>query len=117
MRHNDKKTGLRLTRGYYKALRRNLLTSLFKHDTIKTTSAKARTLKPLAEKVITAVKTHDEKDAIRFLQGYITEEAVCRKIVTEAKTKYSKKSSGFVSTVRLGQRGGDAAPIVQLTLN
>jgi large subunit ribosomal protein L17 len=117
MRHNVKRTGLRKTKGWYKALRKNLLTSLFKHDKIKTTLARAKTLKPLAEKVLTYVKNKEERDAIRFLKAYITEEAVSRKIVQECKEKYANKSSGFVSMVRLGNRDGDAAPIVQIELS
>lgn len=116
MRHNVKRSGLRKTKGWYKALRKNQLTSLFKHDKMQTTLARAKTIKPLAEKVLTAVKNKEEREAIRFLKSYITEEAVSKKIVADVKSKFSTKNSGFVSIVRIGVRDGDAAPLVQIEL-
>lgn len=116
MRHNVKKSGLRKTKGWYKALRKNLLTSLFKHDKIKTTLSRAKTIQPLAEKILTAVKRKEEREAIRYLKVYITEEAVSKKIVKDAKEKFADKTSGFVSIVRIGVRDGDAAPLVQIEL-
>ncbi len=117
MRHNVKRTGLRKTKGWYKALRKNLLTSLFKHDKIKTTLAKAKTIRPLAEKILSTVKRKEEREAIRYLKAYITEEAVSRKIVQDAKEKFANKNSGFVIITRIGMRGGDAAPIAQIELS
>lgn len=116
MRHNVKRSGLRKTKGWYKALRKNQLTSLFKHDKMQTTLARAKTIKPLAEKLITAVKNKEDREAIRFLKGYITEEMVSRKIIADLKTKFADKNSGYVSIVRIGVRDGDAAPLVQIEL-
>lgn len=116
MRHNVNRSGLRKTKGWYKALRKNLLTSLFKHDKMKTTLAKAKTIKPMAEKIISTVKNKEEREAIRFLKSYITEEAVSRKIIKDIAEKYSAKNSGFISIVRIGVRDGDAAPLVQIEI-
>jgi large subunit ribosomal protein L17 len=116
MRHNVKRSGLRKTRGWYKALRKNLLTSLFKHDKIKTTEARAKTIKPLAEKIVATVKRKEERDAIRYLKTYITEEDVSKKIIKDSKEKFATKNSGFVSIAKIGVRDGDAAPLVQIEL-
>ena len=117
MRHNVKRTGLRKTKGWYKSLRKNLITQLFKHDKIKTTLGRARTIAPIVEQVITAVKRKEDREAVRYLQTYITEEIVAKKILKEVREKYTTKTSGYVSVVRIGVRGGDAAPLVQIELN
>lgn len=116
MRHNVKKTGLRKTKSKAKALRRNLLTSLFKHDKIQTTEGRAKTIAPLAEKLITYVKTHEDMQAIRHINDYITEKEVAKKVMKEIKEKYAKQDSGFTRIVKLGYRAGDGATKVQIEL-
>jgi large subunit ribosomal protein L17 len=118
MRHNVKRSGLRKTKGWYKALRKNLITQLFKYDKIKTTLGRARTITPIVEKVISNIVGKEEREAVRYLQTYITEEVVAKKIIQDVKDKkYTGRNSGFVSVVRIGVRGGDAAPLVQIELN
>jgi large subunit ribosomal protein L17 len=116
MRHNVKKTGLRKTKAKPKAMARNLLTSLFKHDVIKTTDARATRIAPMAEKIVTAVLTKEPREAIRYIDQYITEKDVAKKIM-EMKESFGGKTSGFTSIHRLGYRDGDAAPLVQIKLN
>lgn len=116
MRHNVKRSGLRKTRGRYKAIRRNLLTSLFKHEKMKTTLGRAKTIAPIAEKMLTVVKNKEEREAVRYLKNYITEPAVIKKTVKELKEKLNSRNSGFISIVRLGVREGDSAPLVQIEI-
>jgi large subunit ribosomal protein L17 len=116
MRHKVKKTGLRVTKSKPKAEARNLLTSLFKHDSIKTTDARASRIAPMAEKLVTAVLTKEPREAIRYIDKYITEKDVAKKIIT-LKDSFGGKTSGFTSIHRIGYRDGDAAPLVQIKLN
>jgi len=116
MRHNVKKTGLRKTKSKAKALRRTLLTSLFEHDGIVTTEGRANIIAPLAEKLITYIKTHDEMTAIRFINDYILNEDVSKKMMAELKTKYADKQSGFTRITKLGFRLGDGATKVKIEL-
>ena len=116
MRHQKKHTGLRQTRGYQRSLRVNLLNSLFKHDSIKTTAYKAKILKPLAEKLLSNAKKKTVQAAVRYLQKYTTEEAVAKKIINDLHKKYESKTSGFIRVTKLGFREGDAAPVVQIQI-
>ena len=117
MRHNVKHSGLRKTRSKYKALRRNLITALFKHDAIKTTQKRAAIHAPLAQKVITIALTKEPREAIRQINNFVTEKEVAKKIMGEIKEKYKGRKSGFVSTYKLGFRSGDGASEVLIKLN
>lgn len=116
MRHNVKKTGLRKTKSKAKALRRSLLTALFKHDKIQTTEGRAKTIAPLAEKLITYVRTHDDMQAIRHIDDYILEKDVAKKVMSEVKEKYANQESGYTRIIKLGHRPGDGATKVQIEL-
>jgi len=116
MRHNVKKTGLRKTKSKAKALRRTLLTSLFKHDSIETTEGRAKIVAPLAEKLITFIKTHDEMTSIRHLEDYILEKDVAKKMMATLNDKYAEKDSGFTRITTLGFRAGDGATKVKIEL-
>ncbi|MBT6143066.1 50S ribosomal protein L17 [bacterium] len=117
MRHRVNKTGLRKTKCKYKSLRKNLLTSFFKHEAIKTTQKRAAILSPLAQKVITIALTKEPREAIRQINNYVTEKEVAKKIMSEIKEKYQGRKSGFVSTYKLGFRSGDGASEVLIKLN
>ena len=116
MRHNVKKTGLRKTKSKAKALRRTLLTSLFKYDSIQTTEGRARIIAPLAEKLISYIKTHDTMTAIRHIDDYILEKEVAKKMIATLRDKYAEKDSGFTRITTLGFRPGDGAIKVQIEL-
>lgn len=116
MRHNVKRTGLRKTKSKHKALRRNLLNSLFKHGYLTTTEKKAKILQPLAEKVITIAKSKSPREAIRQLQLYFPEKEVSKKLLLEIAPKYTEKNSGYTRLTRLGFREGDGATIAKVEL-
>jgi len=116
MRHNVKKTGLRKTKSKAKALRRTLLTSLFKYDSIETTEGRAKITAPLAEKLITFIKTHDEMTAVRHLEDYILEKEVAKKMIATIKERYADQDSGFTRITTLGFRAGDGATKVKIEL-
>jgi large subunit ribosomal protein L17 len=117
MRHRVKITGIQKTRGRTKAQAKSLITALFKHDVIKTTKSRADKMAPVVERIIVAVKGKNEKDAIRYLQKYINEEEVSKKILSETKGKLAHIDSGYTKIYKLDMRKGDAAPMVQIQLN
>lgn len=115
MRH--KKAGKQLSRNssHRRALLRNMVTSLFEHERIETTDAKAKTIRPLAERMITLAKRgdlHARRQAIAFLQ----DKAVAHRLFDEIKGRYLDRQGGYLRIVKKGQRKGDGAPvsIVQL---
>ncbi|MBW1828217.1 MAG: 50S ribosomal protein L17 [Deltaproteobacteria bacterium] len=110
MRH--KKAGKQLSRNtsHRRALLRNIVTSLFKHEQIETTDAKAKSLRPIAEKMITLAKRGD-LHARRQALSYLQDKAVTHKLFDELKDRFLDRQGGYVRIVKKGVRKGDAAPI------
>jgi large subunit ribosomal protein L17 len=94
---------------------RNMVTSLFKYEQIETTDAKAKTIRPVAEKLITLAKRGD-LHARRQALGYIREKEVTHRLFDEMKDRYLDKQGGYVRIVKKGSRKGDgsAVSVVQL---
>lgn len=113
MRHRKKGRRLGRFASEKKALLRNLLTSLFKHESIITTEAKAKELIPMAERVISIAKKQDI-NAIRRLSGIIYEKEVASKIFSSA--ELFSRESGHFRIYKLGVRQGDGAPLVKVAL-
>ncbi len=117
MRH--KKAGKQLSRNssHRKAMLRNIVTSLFKYEQIETTDAKAKSLKPIAEKMITLAKRGD-LHARRQALSYMQDKSVTHKLFDEMKERFLDKNGGYIRIIKKGVRKGDGAPvsIVQLIL-
>lgn len=115
MRH--RKAGKQLSRNssHRRALLRNMVTSLLKHERIETTDAKAKSIRPVAEKMITLAKRGD-LHARRQALAYIQDKAVTHKLFDELKERYLDRQGGYIRIVKKGIRKGDGAPvsIVQL---
>ncbi len=116
MRHQVKKLYLGLPRDQRGLLIGNLATSLVIHEKIKTTTAKAKALQPIMEKLINSAKKSDKKAAIREVGKVLQNELSSRKMIDDISKRYQDKSSGFTRIVKLGFRAGDAAPVVQIEL-
>ena len=114
MRHRNTKATLNKPADQRKAMVRNLLTSLFLNGKIKTTNARAKVVASEAEKLITKVKSKEDMNAIRDLKQVIFTEASSKKALEYARS--SKKVSGFTRTVKVGQRAGDNALMMQIEL-
>jgi large subunit ribosomal protein L17 len=97
------------------ALFRGLVTDLLKHEQIKTTEAKAKAIRGLAEKMITLGKS-GTLPARRRVLGYVYDEDVARKVFDDLGPRYADRPGGYTRIVRLGPRNGDGAPMVQLEL-
>ncbi|MBW2408579.1 MAG: 50S ribosomal protein L17, partial [Deltaproteobacteria bacterium] len=115
MRH--RKAGLKLNRtaSHRNAMFRNMVTSLFKHERIRTTSAKAKELRRWADHVITLAKRGD-LHARRQVLSIVREKEVVHKLFAEAAEKFGETAGGYTRVVKLGTRPGDAAPIALVEL-
>jgi len=94
---------------------RNMVTSLFEHEQIETTDAKAKVIRPVAEKMITLAKRGD-LHARRQALAYMQDKAVIHKLFGQVKDRYLDRQGGYLRIVKKGVRKGDGAPvsIVQL---
>lgn len=110
MRHRKAGVKLNRTSSHRDAMFRNMVTSLFKHDRIRTTDVKAKELKRWADNLITLAKRGDVH-ARRQALSIVREKDVVHKLFAEAAERYGAVSGGYTRVVKLGRRPGDAAPI------
>jgi large subunit ribosomal protein L17 len=94
---------------------RNIVTSLIKSGRIETTEAKAKEAKRIAEKMITLAKRGD-LHARRQAIAYMLDETVVKNMFDEIAPKYSDRNGGYTRIIKIGQRRGDASPMVLLEL-
>ena len=110
MRHRKASLKLSRTTSHRIAMFRNMVTSLFKHERIRTTGVKAKELRRWAEHLITLAKRGD-LHARRQALAIIREKDVVHKLFDEAGEKFGNSAGGYTRIVRLGRRAGDAAPM------
>lgn len=110
MRHRKAGVKLNRTSSHRDAMFRNMVTSLFKHDRIRTTDVKAKELKRWADNLITLAKRGDVH-ARRQALSIVREKDIVHKLFAEAAERYGAVSGGYTRVVKLGRRPGDAAPI------
>jgi large subunit ribosomal protein L17 len=94
---------------------RNMVTSLLKHEQIETTGAKAKAVRPVAEKMITLAKRGD-LHARRQALSYIQDKTVAHRLFDELKDRYLDRQGGYVRIVKKGARKGDGAEISVIQL-
>ena len=115
MRHRKAGVKLNRTTSHRNAMFRNMVTSLFKYERIRTTGAKAKELRRWADRLITLAKRGD-LHARRQALSIIREKTVVYKLFKEAGEKYGKISGGYTRIVKIGRRPGDAAPVSLIEL-
>jgi len=115
MRHRKASLKLNRTTSHRLAMFRNMVTSLFKHERIRTTGPKAKELRRLAEHLITLAKRGD-LHARRQALAVIREKDVVHKLFDEANEKFGHSAGGYTRIVKLGRRAGDAAPMSLIEL-
>jgi len=115
MRHNI--VGRRLGRSvnHRKALFRNLTTELFKHGRIKTTEARAKSIQPAAEKLVSLARRGD-LNARRQAARELYDPAVLQKLFDEIGPEMQDRPGGYTRIYKLGPRRGDAANMVLIEL-
>lgn len=94
---------------------RNLARSLFEHERITTTEAKAKMLRPFAEKLITKAKKGDIHSR-RIVLSHIEDRAVVHKLFAEIGPRFSERNGGYTRLLKLGPRNGDNAPMALVEL-
>ena len=115
MRHNINGRSLSRDSGHRKALYRNLVTALLKNEKIITTEAKAKEVRPMAEKMITLGKKSG-LSSYRMAMAFITDKTVTEKVFSELGPRYKERPGGYTRITKLEPRLGDNAPMVQLEL-
>jgi len=98
------------------ALYRNLIVAVLRYEKVKTTEAKAKEIRPQVERMITLAKRGDLSARRTVIAELPDEPLVIKKLFDEIAPKYADRTSGYTRLVRIGQRAGDAAPIVQIEL-
>jgi large subunit ribosomal protein L17 len=98
-----------------RALLKGLVRSLLTYQTIKTTETRAKDVRSIAEKLITDAR-EDTLHARRQARRFLTDETLVHHLFTEIAPEFKNTPGGFTRAVKIGQRRGDAATIVQLSL-
>ncbi len=101
--------------GHRKMMFRTLVTDLLKHGHVRTTAAKAREVRPLAEKMITLGKS-GSLHARRQASAFITEDSVVRTVFDDFADRYRDRPGGYTRITKLGPRKGDASEMALLEL-
>lgn len=111
------KKGARLggSAGHQKHILSNLALALFEHGAIKTTDAKARQLRPYAEKLITKAKKGTVADR-RAVLAELPNKAVVTYLFNELAPKFANREGGYTRSIKLENRPGDNAPMTQISL-
>ena len=115
MRHAKKGRKLSRTASHRKATLRNLATSLFRHGRIETTTAKAKELRPFAERLITLARRGD-LHARRLAAQKIQDRQVLGDLFDEIAPRYAERPGGYTRILKLGNRKGDAAEMSLIEL-
>ncbi len=115
MKHRIGYNALSRKSSHRKALKRNMVTSLFKYERIETTKAKAFEVRRMAEKMITRAKT-DSVHGRRIIGKDITDKAILAKLFTEIAPMFKDRKGGYTRILKTGLRQGDAAEMVILEL-
>jgi len=115
MRH--RKSGRQLNRNssHRKAMYRNMASSLFEHELIKTTLPKAKELRRVAEPLITMAK-EDSVSKRRLAFSRLRDQAAVAKLFAELGPRYKERSGGYLRILKCGYRPGDKAPMAFVEL-
>lgn len=108
MRHRHTTPKLGRTPAHRKAMLRNMVTDFFKHEKIRTTQAKAKALRPYAERLITLGKK-DTLTSRRQAARFVRDKAVLKKLFDELAPRYSERPGGYTRIIKLTSRAGDNA--------
>jgi large subunit ribosomal protein L17 len=115
MRHRIKGKKLRRDSAQRKALLRSLVTSFLEKERIRTTLAKAKATRPLAEKMITLAKNnslHSRRLALRFLY----KRDVVKKLFDDIGPRFSERPGGYTRIIKISPRAGDGADMALLEM-
>ena len=115
MKHRRGFNPLERMPNHRKALHRNMVTSLFRYERIRTTKTKALAIKRSAEKLITRAKI-DSVHNRRIVSSRLFDEGIVAKLFTDIALRMKERPGGYTRIIKLGERPGDAAEMVILEL-
>jgi len=115
MKHKRGFNPLERMPAHRKALHRNMVTSLFRHERIRTTKTKALAVKRSAEKLITRAKD-DTVHNRRIVSNRLYDEGIVAKLFTNIALRMKERPGGYTRIIKLGERPGDASEVVILEL-
>ena len=113
MRHRAKGRQLSRTSSHKRALLNNMAASLFAHERITTTEAKAKELRPFAERLITLARRGD-LHARRLVERRIKNRDTLAKLFREIGPRFAARPGGYTRILKLGHREGDGADIARI---
>ena len=115
MRHGISGRKLNRTSSHRKAMFKNMAVAVIKHEQIRTTLPKAKTMRPLIDKLVTLGKRgtlHARRQAFAFLR----DDAVVQKLFDSLATRYKDRQGGYTRVLAAGHRYGDDAPMAVIEL-
>ena len=115
MRHRAKGRQLSRTSSHKRALLNNMAASLFTHGRVVTTEAKAKELRPFAEKLITLARRGD-LHARRLVERRIKDRDTLGKLFSEIGPRFAARPGGYTRILKMGHRPGDGADIARIEL-
>ncbi len=115
MRHQNTGRKLNRTSSHRKAMFANMATSLFEHERIRTTDAKAKEIRRVAEKLVTLAKRGDVS-ARRLVARTVRDPEVLKKLFDDIGPRYAERAGGYTRIVKIGPRAGDNAPMSLIEL-
>ncbi len=115
MRRRARGRQLSRTASHRRAMLNNLMTSLFTHDRLVTTEAKAKEVRPLAEKLITFARRGD-LHARRQVERRIRDRAAAGRLFGEIGPRFAGRPGGYTRIIKLGHRRGDGAEMARIEL-
>jgi large subunit ribosomal protein L17 len=115
MRHGNHGNHLGHSSSHHKANMQNLASALFRHELIKTTLAKAKALRRVAEPLITRAKT-DNLANRRLVFARLRDRDMVTKLFADLGPRYKARPGGYTRVLRCGFRAGDSAPMAYIEL-
>ena len=115
MRHRVSGRKFSRPTGHRVAMYRNLVRDLLLYERIETTEAKAKEIRPMAERIITRGRSgslHDRRQVLRF----ITDQDVVKRLFDDIGPRFEGRQGGYTRITHIGQRKGDGAPMCVLEL-
>ena len=116
MRHKKRSLKFGRESGQRKALNKILACNLLLHEKIRTTSKKAIFVQPLAEKLINLSKENKSLSNKRKIRDLINNRNIEQKLIKEIAPKYKERNGGYTRIIKLNERKGDNALVVQIEL-
>lgn len=115
MRHRKSGKNLSRTSSHRKAMFRNLAASIIQHELVKTTETKAKEVRRVLERLITAAKV-DTVANRRYVFDRLRDKAAVGKLFTTLGPRYKDRPGGYLRVIKCGFRNGDSAPVAYVEL-